>query len=326
MLAETITGVMMILGAALGSRMGLGAVSRQILATGLALALATYLAPLIARGLQAWFSYTLVWFCASLLLFFGVAVAAQRAMTLFSQAIQLPKWVSRAGGAGLMAMVAALAAGLLLWTIHLSLSLQAMAAQTHATRPEGLYAWASREVDAITRWSLRASGVPAPLANGLGRIAAEPGFYLQQLVAIALSTEFKAFWTDPEAQTLLAQQAGEPLTQLPSGQKLLELPAVTDLLQVLPVEASQGGVLIMTQLSRLWALKQRVLLDGEIQALLADGTLVERLAQQDLAGVLLNPHWRPLIGRIEVILSADADTHHEPQGPIPAPETVIPAG
>ncbi|HMW49748.1 MAG TPA: hypothetical protein PKC70_15715, partial [Cellvibrionaceae bacterium] len=102
MAAQIIAGVMVVLGALLGTRMGLGAVARQILATALALVLATYLAPIVAAGLQAWLPYWLVWFSASLLLFFLVAVAAHRAMILFGQAMSLPRWLSRSGGALLM--------------------------------------------------------------------------------------------------------------------------------------------------------------------------------------------------------------------------------
>ena len=68
---------------------------------------------------------------------------------------------------------------------------------------------------------------------------------------------------------------------------------MTDLLQVLPVEASQGGALIMTQLSRLLGVKATGVAGWGDPGLVADGTLVERLAQQDLAGVLLNPIGAP---------------------------------
>ena len=85
-----------------------------------------------------------------------------------------------------------------------------MAAQTHATRPRGFVCLGEpgdrrhHPLEPARQWCSGAVG------HSLGRIAAEPGFYLQQLVAIALSAEFKAFWVDPEAQMLLAQQASEP--------------------------------------------------------------------------------------------------------------------
>jgi len=327
MAAQIIAGVMVLLGAFLGARMGLGAVARQILATLLALALATYLAPVVAKGLQAWLPYWLVWFSASLLLFFLAAIAAHRAMNLFGQAISVPRWLSRSGGAVLMGAVGALAAGLVLWTIQVSAGLNHIAAQTPPERPAGLYAWASKEVELLTRWSMRASGLSEPVAASLGMVAAEPGFYGYQVVGIAVSPELRTLWQDPAAQSLLQQKAILPLIQLPSAQQLLNLPMVAHLQQALPVEAGQGQALIMAQLASLWGLQHKLLHDPEIKALLADGTLVERLAQQDLMGLFLNPHWRPLINRMQLLLSAEPSaslTTGGLDGRIPAPESVIP--
>ncbi|HMW50419.1 MAG TPA: hypothetical protein PKC70_19140, partial [Cellvibrionaceae bacterium] len=224
--------------------------------------------------------------------------------------------------------VGALAAGLVLWTVQVAASLNPIAAQTPIGRPEGLYAWASKEVELLTRWSLRASGLSEPTAASLGIVAAEPGFYGYQVVGIAISPELRALWQDPAAQPLLQQKAIQPLTQLPSAQQLLNLPMVAHLQQVLPVDAAQGQGLIMAQLANLWGLQQKLLQDPEIKALLADGTLVERLAQQDLLGLFLNPYWRPLINRMQVLLSAEPSSRPTPDGlngPIPAPESVIPA-
>lgn len=327
MAAQIIASVMVVLGAVLGARMGLGAVARQILATILAMALATYLAPVVAKGLHAWLPYWLVWFSASLVLFFLVAIAAHRAMNLFAQGICVPRWFSRSGGALLMGAVGALGAGLVLWIIQVSVSLNLIAAQTPIGRPEGLYAWASKEVELLTRWSLRASGLSEPVAASLGMVAAEPGFYGYQVVGIAISPELRALWQDPAAQPLLQQKALLPLTQLPSAQQLLNLPMVTHLQQALPVEAGQGQALIMAQLANMWGLQHKLLHDPEIKALLADGTLVERLAQQDLMGLFLNPHWRPLINRMHLLLSAEPSASPTPDGldgRIPAPESVIP--
>jgi hypothetical protein len=325
MVAEGICALIIVLCAWLGARAGLGSVARQILASGLALALATYLAPLIASGLKNVLPYAMTWFLASLLVFFFVALAAHKALALFAQGFKVRKWVSVAGGAALMGGVGALGAGLLLWTVQFSAHLQSVTISAPVTHPQGIYRWASEEIALLTRWSLRASGIEQSLAASLGRVAAEPGFYMQQVVSLATSVELKAFWDDPQAQQLMQQQEDPALVQLLSGQLLLQHTAAINLLQSMPVEGVEAQTLFMKNVRQVWQFKQRLMLDAQIQTLLADGSLVEQLSRKDLLGLYLNPHWQPLLRRIEVLVLTDKPSEEVLTPVFPeAPESVIP--
>jgi len=315
MWAIGITAAVVLLCTGYGARAGLGKVARQIIASCLALVLATYLSPLIATAFKAWLPFGLVWFVASLAVFFFVAIAAHKTLALFAQGIYLPKWLSLTGGGLLMGGIGALGMGLLLWAVQFSVSLQSMAASAQVARSAGLYRWACAEVDVLVRLSLLASGIEGPLAASLGRLSAEPGFYLQQVVSLALSSELKVFWEDANAQELMQQQDDLALSRLFSGQQLLQNPAAQNLVQALPFDTAQAQIQFIKQVRQVWQVKLRLMQDAEIQALLADGSLAAQAARQDLLGLFLNPHWQPFLRRIQAMVMSPV----EPPKPLPAP-------
>ncbi|HEY6527285.1 MAG TPA: hypothetical protein VIZ65_01225 [Cellvibrionaceae bacterium] len=306
--------------------MGLGSVARQILASGLALALSTYLAPLIASGLKNVLPFALTWFIASLVVFFFVALAAHKALALFAQGLSVRKWMSVVGGSVLMGGIGVLGAGLLLWTIQFSAQLRSVTESAPVNHPQGSYRWASDEVELLTRWSLRASGVGQPVAASIGRTAAEPGFYMQQVVSLATSAELKAFWDDVQAQQLMQQQEDQALIQLLSGQLLLQHTAAINLIQAIPYEGVEAQTLFMKNVRQVWQVKQRLMQDAQIQTLLADGSLVDQLSRKDLLGLYLNPHWQPLLRRMEALVLTQKASNEAPTPAFPAevPESVIP--
>jgi hypothetical protein len=295
-------------------------------ASGFALILSTYIAPLIASGLKNLLPFALTWFLASLVVFFFVALAAHKALALFTQGLRVRRWMSVVGGGVLMGGIGVLAAGLLLWTVQFSAHLRNVTESAQVTHPQGIYRWASDEVELLTRWSLRASGVGQPTAASLGRIAAEPGFYMQQVVSLATSAQLKAFWDDLRAQQLMLQQEDQALTQLLSGQFLLQQTAATNLIGAMPFESVEAQIQFMKNVRQAWQLKQRLMQDAQIQTLLADGSLVDQLSRKDLLGLYLNPHWQPLLRRMEalVLTQKTADETPVPVFPAEAPESVIP--
>lgn len=299
-----------------GAKAGLGSVARQIIASSLALGLATYLAPLIATALKMWLPFALVWFIASLVVFFFVAITAHKTLTMFSQGMSLPKWLSISGGGVLMGGVGALGVGLILWTIQFSQSITRMTLSDTVARAEGVYHWASVEIEVLTRWSLLASGIEQPMATSLGKFGAEPGYYLQQVTSLALSPELKVFWEDTQAHELMQQENDEALVKLLSGQLLLQQPAAVNLLGAMPYDGVAGNMQLMKQVRQAWTVHKRLLDDAEIKTLLADGSLVAQVSRRDLLSLYLNPHWRPLLERIQIVLSQPA--------PIPTPNSIFP--
>ncbi|MEY4589564.1 MAG: hypothetical protein RL497_1640 [Pseudomonadota bacterium] len=312
MLVLGISAAIVLLCAGLGARSGLGAVARQITASLLALVLATYLAPLIAKALQSWLPFYLGWVLASLLVFMLVAFAVNKTLALFTQKIPLPRGVSLSGGAILMGGMGALGAGLLLWMVQWAASLQTMALSQPIPRAEGIYAWARDEVELLTRWSLMASGIEQPLAVTLGRVCAEPGFYMQQVASLAVSKEIKTFWEDTQVQALMPQQNDLAAAHLPSGQQLLQHPAAAQLLQALPFERAQAEIQLIKQVRQVWQVKNRLLMDAEIQIHLADGSLVEQLQRRDQLSLMLNPHGLPLLRRIQAVLLSEPESTDAP--------------
>lgn len=325
MLAQFTAAVIVLAASLLGAGLGLGRVARHLIATGLALALATYLAPPIAAALKAWLPYALVWFVASLLLFAVTAMAANKTLLLFAQGFSCPRWLSRLGGALLMAAVGALFAGMLLWALQLTAGLNQLVLQAPVARAEGIYQWAGEEVAVLTHTSLRASGVSAPVAASVAKVAREPSFYLQQLVNLAMSPELTNLWADHQAQALMQQQDDAALLAQPSAQQLLQQPAAQDLLALLPGEQIARQRVLIQQVRKLWNLRQQLMLDVQLQALLADGSLVDQLNRRDLLGLFANPHWRPFIQRVEHHLLGKAVVKPvAPEFPQTPPESVIP--
>lgn len=303
MLAEAICGVIVLASCWYGARLGLGKVAQQVIASALGLGLSTYLAPIIAAAMQNWLPFALVWFVASVLIFFLVAILAHRALGLFLQAAQAPRWLSVGGGGVLMGCIGALGAGFILWTVQFSTSLRAFNAAQPVTPASGIYRWASVELELMTRWSLVASGVKKPIAASLGKLAAEPGLIMQQVADLAMSPELKVFWEDPQAQDLMINEDDNGLLLLASGQQLLAVPSAVAILSALPEEENFGKLQLIKQVRTFWSAKKNLLEDEGIKSLLADGTLVEQLGRRDMLSLYLNPNFRPLVERIKNVLS-----------------------